>query len=65
MVVIVYFSFAETELEPEQVEPRLLCRTGTGAIISYFGSGSTALEPKLPFYKYFTLMSSVGVDARI
>ena len=36
--------------EPEPVEPKLFCGTGveTGAVISYFGSGSTALEPKLP-----------------
>ena len=30
--------------EPESVEPKLFC--GTGAVISYFGSGSTAPEPK-------------------
>ena len=30
---------------PEPVEPKLFC--GTGAIISYFGTDSTAPEPKL------------------
>ena len=30
--------------EPESVEPKLFC--GTGAVTSYFGSGSTAPEPK-------------------
>ena len=33
--------------EPEPVEPKLFC--GTGAIIIYFGSGSTAPEPQLSF----------------
>ena len=40
-------SVAEPELDPEPVEPKLFC--GTGAVISYFGSGSTAAEPKLSF----------------
>ena len=46
---------------PEPVELKLFCGTGagTGAIISYFNSGSTAPELKLSFYKYFTIMSSV------
>ena len=37
------------ELEPVPVEPKLFSGTGvgTGAVISYFGSGSTAPELKL------------------
>ena len=44
---------AEPQLELEPVKPKFVCGTGTGAIsgavISYFGSGSTAPEPKLSF----------------
>ena len=37
------------ELEPEPVETKLFWGTGDGAVISFFGSGSTAPEPKLYF----------------
>ena len=42
-------SVAEPKLEPEPVELKIFCGTGAGpgAIVSYFGSGSTAPELKL------------------
>ena len=41
----------EPELEPEPVKPKIFFVTGagTGAVISNFGSGSTAPKPKLSF----------------
>ena len=43
--------FSTSVVEPEPVEPKLFwgIRAGTGAIVNYFGSGSTAQEPKLSF----------------
>ena len=41
----------DSDADPEPLEPTLFCGTGakTGAFIIYFGSGSTAPEPKLSF----------------